>query len=101
MFRPQRTTVLLAFAAEPVEKPDARLLALDCHSPSTLVSQSISPDHLALIITRSNDLKIHVRFVWINRGLVEDRVKLRHAADLQRRAMGDSLVICYQLLVDY
>ena len=58
MFRPQRTTVLLAIVAEPVEKPDARLLALDCHSPPTLVSQCISPDHLTLIIARSNDLKI-------------------------------------------
>src|SRR4026207_811679 len=42
MFRPQRTTVLLVFPADPVETPDARLLALDCHSPPTLVSQSIS-----------------------------------------------------------
>jgi hypothetical protein len=58
MFRPQRTTVLLAIAAEPAEKPDARFLALDCHSPPTLVSQSVSPDHLTLIIARSNDLKI-------------------------------------------
>ena len=57
VFRPQRTTVLLAIVAEPVEKPDARLLALHCHSPPTLVSQCISPDHLALIIARSNDLK--------------------------------------------
>jgi hypothetical protein len=44
MFRPQRTTVSLAIAAEPVEKPDARLLALHFHSPPTLVSQCISPD---------------------------------------------------------
>jgi hypothetical protein len=57
MFRPQRTTVLFAIVAEPVEKPDARFLALDCHSPPTLVSQCISPDHLTLIIARSNDLK--------------------------------------------
>jgi hypothetical protein len=40
---------LVSFAAEPVEKPDARLLALDCHSPPTLVSQSISRDHLTLV----------------------------------------------------
>ena len=40
---------LVSFAAEPVEKPDARLLALACHSPSTLVSQSISLDHLKLV----------------------------------------------------
>ena len=52
---------MLAFAAEPVEKPDARLLALDCHSPPIPVSQCISLDHLTLIITPSNDLKIHVR----------------------------------------
>jgi hypothetical protein len=48
---------LLAIAAEPAEKPDARLLALHRHSPRTLVSQCISPDHLALIIARRNDLK--------------------------------------------
>ena len=42
------TTVLLAIAAEPVEKPDARLLALACHSPLTLVSQSVSLDHRSL-----------------------------------------------------
>jgi hypothetical protein len=45
VFRPQRTTVLFAIVAEPVEKPDARFLALDCHSPPTPVSQSISLDH--------------------------------------------------------
>jgi hypothetical protein len=45
MFRPQRTTVLLAIAAEPAEKPDARLLALDSHSLLTLISQSISLDY--------------------------------------------------------
>src|SRR5438094_9882389 len=28
LFRPQRTTVLLAIVAEPVEKPDARLLSV-------------------------------------------------------------------------
>ena len=44
MFRPQRTTVLFAIVAEPAEKPDARLLALDFNSPPTLVSQSISLD---------------------------------------------------------
>jgi hypothetical protein len=43
MFRPQRTTVLLAIVAEPAEKPDTRLLALDSNSPPTLVSQSVSP----------------------------------------------------------
>ena len=43
MFRPQRTTVLFAIVAEPVEKPDARLVALDCHSVPRPVSQSISP----------------------------------------------------------
>jgi hypothetical protein len=48
----------LAIAAEPVEKPDARLLALDSHRPPTLVSQSISPDYLTLIIARNDDLKI-------------------------------------------
>src|ERR1700704_6834096 len=58
VFRPQRTTVLLAIAAEPAEKPDARLLALHCHSPPTLVSQCSSPDHLTLTIARSSDLKI-------------------------------------------
>ena len=42
MFRPQRATVLLAIAAEPAEKPDARLLALDAHSPPPMVSQSVS-----------------------------------------------------------
>jgi hypothetical protein len=57
MFRPQRTTVLLAIAAEPAEKPDARLLALHYDSAATLVSQCISPDHLTLILARSNDLK--------------------------------------------
>jgi hypothetical protein len=36
--------VLFAIVAEPVEKPDARFLALDYHSPPTLVSQSISLD---------------------------------------------------------
>jgi hypothetical protein len=36
---------LLAFVAEPVEKPDARLLALDSHSVPTPVSQSVSLDH--------------------------------------------------------
>jgi len=36
---------LLAIAAEPAEKPDARLLALDSHSPLTLVSQFVSLDH--------------------------------------------------------
>jgi hypothetical protein len=61
MFRPQRTTVLLAIVAEPAEKPDARLLALDYHSPPTLVNQSVSLDHLPLMIARSNDLKI---FTW-------------------------------------
>src|ERR1044071_1999482 len=44
MFGPQRTTVLFAIVAEPVEKPDARLLALHSHSPPTLVGQCISPD---------------------------------------------------------
>jgi hypothetical protein len=48
---------LLAIAAEPAEKPDARSLALHCHSPPTLVSQCISPDHLTLIIAQNNDLK--------------------------------------------
>jgi len=33
---------LLAIAAEPAEKPDARLLALDCNSAPTRVSQSVS-----------------------------------------------------------
>ena len=36
----------LGIAAEPVKKPDARLFALDCDSASTLVSQSVSLDHL-------------------------------------------------------
>ena len=36
---------MFAIVAEPVEKPDARLLALDFNSLPTLVSQSISPDH--------------------------------------------------------
>jgi len=46
MFRPQRTTVvLLAIVAEPVEKPDARLLALDSHNAPTPVSQPVSLDH--------------------------------------------------------
>jgi hypothetical protein len=49
---------LFAIVAEPVEKPDARFLALDYHGPPTLVSQCISPDHLTLIIALSNDLKI-------------------------------------------
>jgi|GEM_PF-2733159 len=56
MFRPQRTTVLLAIVAEPVEKPDARLVALHSYSPPPLVNQCISPDHLTLIIARE-DLK--------------------------------------------
>ena len=30
----------------------------------------------------------------------DDRVKLRHAADPRRRAMGYFLVICYQLFVN-
>ena len=42
MFRPLRATVSLAIAAEPAEKPDARLLALDAHSPPPMVSQSVS-----------------------------------------------------------
>ena len=42
MFRPQRTTVLLAIAAEPAEKPDARFLALDRNSVPTPASQSLS-----------------------------------------------------------
>ena len=45
MFRPLRTTVLLGIAAEPVEKPDARLLALDSNRALIPVSQRISPDH--------------------------------------------------------
>jgi hypothetical protein len=40
MFEPQRTTVFFAIVAEPVEKPDARFLALDSHSPPRLVSQA-------------------------------------------------------------
>src|SRR4030095_5106693 len=48
MFRPQRTTVLLAIAAEPAEKPDARLPALDSNSPLTLVSQFVSLDQRRL-----------------------------------------------------
>lgn len=53
MFRPQRTTVLLAIAAEPAEKPDARLPALGSHSPLTLVSQSVSLVNRMSIIARS------------------------------------------------
>ena len=34
---------LLAIAAEPAEKPDARLLALDGSRPVTSLSQSVSP----------------------------------------------------------
>jgi hypothetical protein len=48
MFRPQRTTVLLAIAAEPAEKPDARFLALDRNSVPTPVSQSLSLNHRRL-----------------------------------------------------
>jgi hypothetical protein len=48
---------LLGIAAEPAEKPDARLLALDSHSALTPLSQSVSPDGLTLIIEGSNDLK--------------------------------------------
>jgi hypothetical protein len=40
---------LLAFAAEPVEKPDARLLALHSNSLPKPVSQCISLDHLTLV----------------------------------------------------
>jgi hypothetical protein len=58
MFRPQRTTVLLAIAAEPAEKPDARFLALDRNSAPTPVSQSLSLVNRTSIIARSNDLKI-------------------------------------------
>src|SRR5947208_15173809 len=58
MFRPKRTTVSLAIAAEPAEKPDARFLALALRSPPPLISQCISPDHLTLTIVRS---KCHVR----------------------------------------
>jgi hypothetical protein len=49
---------LFAIVAEPAEKPDARLLALDFNSLPTLVSQCISPDYLTLIVARSNNLKI-------------------------------------------
>src|SRR5437763_619847 len=52
MFRPQRATVLLAIAAEPAEKPDARLLALDAHSPPPMVSQSVSGDLTLTILRR-------------------------------------------------
>src|SRR4030095_6000500 len=45
MFRPQRTTVFLAIAAEPAEKPDARFLALDRNSAPTPVSQPLSLNH--------------------------------------------------------
>ena len=48
MFRPQRTTVLLAIAAEPAEEPDARFLALDRNSVATPVSQSLSLNHRRL-----------------------------------------------------
>ena len=58
MFRPQRTTVLLAIAAEPTEKPNARFLALGSHSSLTLVTQSVSLVNRTSIIARSNDLKI-------------------------------------------
>jgi hypothetical protein len=58
MFRPQRTTVLLAIAAEPAEKPDARVPALDRNSALTPVSQSLSLVNRTSIIARSNDLKI-------------------------------------------
>src|SRR5581483_8295197 len=54
MFRPQRTTVLLAIVAEPAKQPDARFFALDCHSPATLLSQCISANSAALVIARSN-----------------------------------------------
>jgi hypothetical protein len=39
------TTVLLAIAAEPVEKPDTRLLALDSNRAPALASQSFSLNH--------------------------------------------------------
>ena len=90
---------MLAIVAEPAEKPDARLLALDSHSPSMLVSQRISLDHLALIITPSNDLKIHARFVGINRGLVEDR-KAAPRGLCAATSGGLFAGYCYQLLVN-
>src|ERR1043166_7495641 len=44
MVRPLRATVFLAIAAEPAEKPDARLLALALLSLSRLISQRVSPE---------------------------------------------------------
>ncbi len=66
MFRPQRTTVLLAFAAEPVEKPDARLLALDSHSVPTPVSQSVSLDHCRN--AAEEELALCLNFFTFHRG---------------------------------
>ena len=78
MFRPQRTMVLFAIVAEPAEKPDARLLALDFNSLPTLVSQCISRD-------RSDaDNRASLAEQCFTQGprkpVMSDHVKLRYAA---------------------
>jgi hypothetical protein len=65
MFIPQRTTVLLDFAAEPVEKPDARFIC---------VRLGIVSRHWKVNAFRSEP---DWRQAWAWQ--VSDRVKLRHA----------------------
>ena len=91
MFRPQRATVSLAIAAEPAEKPDARLLALALGSPRPLISQRISPEHLTLTILRrrvgGNTMKNKLYLSLGNRscgcmiGLIEQRQSIAQVCE--------------------
>jgi hypothetical protein len=66
---------LLAIAAEPAEKPDARLLALDCNSAPTRVSQSVSdaPNWCATSIPRCEELGEYAMTEQIRESLVQQQ----------------------------
>jgi hypothetical protein len=66
---------LLAIAAEPAEKPDARLLALECNTAPTRVSQSVSdaPNGCAASIAQCEALGEYAMAEQIREILVQEQ----------------------------